>query len=416
MAPSTIAEGAPDTLGFSPQRLANIGPAMQQYIDDGKVPNLVTVIVRHGKIAHFDARGVMDFESNEPVDAGTLFRLYSNTKPIAGAAAMILYEAGVLSPDDPVAKFVPELADLRVDVPGSPGATEPAIRGITIRDCLTNTTSLHTAGTAPLSYRQEYREALETLGWISTDREKPAVNSRERMSAISQIPLAGHPGTRFVYHVGFPILGAVLEAASGQSMDQFFREQIFEPLGMTDSYFYLPDGALDRFPTCYVPRMENGEMRLVVTESPETSEKHLGPEINFGIGGDNGGVLSTATDYARFGQMLLNGGELDGVRILGRKTVEYMRGNHTGELAVPMPGHQSSYFALGFAVHHGQKGYPLMRSPGSYGWGGAAGTKFWVDPVEDLVGICFTQVMQHGAMPGNNYQEVFERMVYQALT
>lgn len=415
MAHSTLPQGDPEALGFDPERLARIAQAMQQFIDDKKVPNLVTLVVRRGQIAHYDVRGVMDFDSQEPIDEGTLFRLYSNTKPIAGVATMVLFEAGVLTPDDPVDKFVPELANLRVQIPGAPGMTEPARRNITIRDCLTNTTSLNTLASAPMSYRQLYREPLEILGWIHSDRNQLPVNSRERMAALAQIPLADHPGKRFVYHAGFPILGAVLEAAAGQPMDQFFREQIFKPLGMVDSDFYLADGALSRFPTCYVPRREDGEMRLAVAERPETSEKHLGPKVNFGVGGDTGGVLSTPTDYARFGQMLLNGGELEGVRILGRKSVEYMCGNHTGDLHIPMVG-RGFHFGLGVSVYHGHPARPMLRSPGSYGWGGAAGTTYWADPGEDLVAVCFTQVLQHNSMPGNNYHETFQRMVYQSLT
>ena len=389
---------------------------MQQYIDADKVPNLVTLVARRGQVVHLDVRGVMDFDSQQPVDEGTLFRLYSNSKPIAGAATMILFEAGVLTPDDPVDKFVPELANLRVQVPDAPMMTEPARRGITIRDCLTNTTSVHSAATAPLSYRQQYREALDTLGWTRPQEgDQPTASTRERMAALAEIPLADHPGKHFIYHVGYPILGAVLEAAAGQPLDQFFRDHIFEPLGMVDTDFYLAEGALSRFPACYVPREVDGKVRLHVAEKAETSEKHLGPRVNFGVGGDAGGLLSTVTDYARFGQMLLNGGELDGTRILGRKTVELMCGNHTGDMLIPMTG-RGFHFGLGVAVYHGHDARPLIRSVGTYGWGGAAGTTYFADPNEELMGVCFTQVLQHGTMPGNDYQETFQRLGYQSLT
>ena len=187
----------------------------------------------------------------------------------------------------------------------------------------------------PNFYRQQYREVLETLGWISNrddDRARP--NNRERVEALAQLPLAAHPGDHFGYHLGYPILGAVLEVASGQPLDVFFRDNIFGPLAMVDTDFYVKDGALDRFGACYVPRREGDSVQLVATETAETSEKTTGPKTEFGAGGDSGGVLSTAGDYARFGQMLLNGGELDGERILGRKTVDIMIGNHTGDMAV----------------------------------------------------------------------------------
>lgn len=197
-------------------------------------------------------------------------------------------------------------------------------------------------------------------------------------------------------------------------MGQFFKEQIFDPLGMVDSDFYVPAGSLDRFPTCYVPRNNDGNVELVVQEAVESSEKNIGPKVNFGVGGDNGGVLSTITDYARFGQMLLNGGELDGTKILGRKSVDLMLANHTGDMLIPMTG-QGFHFGLGTAVYHGQGGKPQIRSPGTYGWGGAAGTTYFADPKEELMGLCFTQVTSAGVMPNNNYQETFQRMVYQSL-
>ncbi len=412
MTHSMLPNGDAKQLGFDPNRLAQIGPAMQAFVDDKRVPNLVTMVVRQGQVVHLDACGVMDLETEKSVKPETLFRLYSNSKPIAGVATLILFEKGVLTPDDPVSKFVPELSNLRVLRPD--GTTEPARRGITIRDCLTNTTSLSTPANLPMSSREQYREALETLGWIPGDNKPPPINSRERMAAIAQLPLADHPGKKFIYHVGFPILGAVLEAAAGQDMGQFFKEQIFAPLGMVDSDFYIADDALDRFPPCYVPKEVDGKIQLVVQEAVETSEKLLGPKTNFGVGGDAGGVLSTITDYARFGQMLLNGGELEGTRILGRKTVDLMIANHTGDLYIPMLG-AGFHFGLGAAVYHGENAKPLIRSRGTYGWSGAAGTTYFADPTEELMGLCFTQVMQAGVMPNNNYQETFQRLVYQAL-
>jgi len=416
MANSTLPAGDPKTLGFDPDRLAQMGPAMQRFVDEKQVPNLVTMVVRRGQIVHLHACGVMDFESQKPAKTDTLFRLYSNTKPMAGVATLILYERGLLTPDDPVSKFLPELADLRVQQPN--GTTVPARRNITIRDCLTNTTSIHTLATMPIWYRQQYRKPLETLGYIPGDNAKPSpINSRERMAATGKIPLADHPGKRFVYHAGYSILGAVLEAAAGQDMDQFFKEQIFEPLGMEDSFFYVPDSALDRFPTCYALNREGGKSELVVQEKPETSEKVAGPKVNFGIGGDNGGIVCTISDYARFGQMLLNGGELDGIRVLGRKTVDLMVANHTGDMVTPMLG-RGFHFGLGVAVYHGRNAKPNIRSKGVYGWGGAAATHYFADPSEELMGVIFTQVLGTGVdrvWPDNDFQETFLRMAYQSL-
>ena len=325
MTDSALQTGDPCQLGFDPERLARIAPAMQAFVDDRRVPNLVTLVARRGQLAHQHACGVLDLDEGAPAGMDTLFRMWSNTKPIAGVATLILYERGLLTPDDPVAKFLPEYAGQRVFNPAEPMAPVAAKRDVTIRDCLTNTTGLANPATMPHFYRQQYRDVLGTLGWIGQREgaaDEPAANNRERVRAQAQLPLAAHPGEQFGYHLGYRLLSAVLEEASGQRLDAFFRDSIFAPLGMNDTGFYLQEGALARFGASYVPRQVDGEMRLVAVDKAATSEKTVGPQVEFAAGGDAGGVLSTAGDYARFGQMLLNGGELDGKRILGRKTVE----------------------------------------------------------------------------------------------
>ena len=414
MSDSPLPVGDPAALGFDPERLSRIGPAMQAFVDDRRVPNLVTLVARQGQIVHQHACGVLDLDDDAPAGLDTLFRMYSNTKPIAGAATMVLYERGVLTPDDSVGRYLPEWRDLQVRRADEPMLTERARRGITIRDCLTNTTGLSNPGTMPHFYRQQYRDALTKLGWIPSDDDAPRPNNRERIRALAELPLAAHPGEQFGYHVGYPVLTAVLEEASGQPLDEFFREAIFEPLGMNDTDFYVADDALHRFGANYAPRDVDGEIRLVAVEKAATSEKVVGPKTEFSAGGDMGGVLSTAGDYARFGQMLLNGGELDGVRVLGRKTVDMMIGNHTGDMVIPMTG-PGFHWGLGVAMYHGRGRAPLIRSVGTYGWGGAAGTTYFADPAEELIGVCLTQVMSAGMMPNNTYQEDFQRLVYQAL-
>ena len=417
MTDSPLPVGDPSQLGFDPARLARIGPAMQAFVDDRRVPNLVTLVARRGRLVHRHACGVLDREEAAPAGVDTLFRMWSNTKPIAGVATLILYERGLLTPDDPVAKFLPEYANQRVLDPAMPMETKPAKRDITIRDCLTNTTGLANPATMPHFYRQQYRDVLTTLGWIGQSQDAAdasAPNNRERVRAQAQLPLAAQPGEQFGYHLGYRLLSAVLEAASGQRLDAFFRENIFEPLNMNDTDFYLKDGALSRFGASYMPREVDGAMRLVAIDRAATSEKTVGPQVEFAAGGDAGGVLCTAGDYARFGQMLLNGGELDGVRILGRKTVDLMIGNHTGDMVIPMTG-PGFHWGLGVAMYHGRDRFPLIRSVGTYGWGGAAGTTYFADPKEELLGVCLTQVMSHGLMPNNTYQEDFQRLVYQAL-
>jgi len=420
---SALPLGDAAALGFDPKRLARIGPAMQAYIDDGRLPNLVTLVARRGQIVHLDARGVLSFETGRPATAESLFRMFSNTKPLAGVATCILHERGLLTPDDPVSRFLPEFRDMRVQVPGAPGMTEPAKRGITVRDCLTNTTGLLNPGTMPTFYRDQYADifarlydgvdALKTLGWMRRD-DAPANSPRDRVRALAELPLMAHPGERFEYHVGYPVLTEVIAAASGQPVDEFFEENIFGPLGMDSTGFYVKEGLAEHFGDGYIPRLSDGTFKLAVFERGETSEKITGSG-EFCVGGSTGGIVTTVGDYARFGQMLLNGGELDGVRVLGRRTVDLMVGNHTGNMEIPITG-PGFHWGLGVATYHGRDRLaPLIRSVGTYGWDGAAGTGYWADPREDLLGVCLTQVMQAGMMPNNDYQDTFQRLAFQAL-
>jgi len=411
----------PEEVGLSSERLTRIHPSLQKFIDQQRVPNLVTLVARHGKVVHYDAQGYMDFDTKKPASKDTIFRLYSNTKPITGAATMILYEEGLLNLDDPVSKYIPAFKNPRVCVsnttegavvnPLSMVATVPARRGITIRDCLRNTTGLAMPQYTPMSLMREFKDVVTELGWYP-DSPPSKASFRERVEAQAKLPLSFQPGTEFEYHVGYPVIGVIIETIVGKTLEEYYQERIFRPLGMKDTSFYLPESKLNRFPPCYQPKLEGQEWKLAIAERPETSEKVKGPKIYFGAGGDMGGILSTVADYARFGQMLLNGGELDGVRILSRKTVELMTSSHTGNIFIPMLGHGFG-FGMGVGVHTGGRWAPRIRSIGAYGWGGAAGTNYFADPKEGLLALCFTQVL--GQLTMLNYQEEFERLVYQAL-
>ena len=406
----------PEEVGVSSERLARIRPSLQHFISEKMVPNLVTLVARRGKIVHFEAQEYMDFESKKPAGKDTIYRLWSNTKPITGVATMICVEEGLLSLDDPVSKYIPAFKNQRVRAPAGQGPmlrspTVPVNRDITVRDCLRNTTGLTTTAKAPLSYATEFKDVISKAGLVG-GAVGAAHNVRERLDALAQLPLESQPGTQFEYQVGYPIAGIVLETVTGQTLWEFYRKRIFQPLGMKDSTFYLEKSELSRFPTVYRPSQENGKWKLEVNEEPAKSEKVTGPRTYFEAGGGGGGVLSTAADYARFSQMLLNKGELDGVRIISRKSVELMASSHTGN--VDVMGRPGFGFGIGVGVYKGG-GIPVYRSPGTFGWGGAAGTTFFVDPKEDLFAICFTQVFMHNVMPGNMYQEEFERLVYESL-
>jgi CubicO group peptidase (beta-lactamase class C family) len=294
--------------------------------------------------------------------------------------------------------------------------TVPAKGEITLRDCLRNTTGLATPLRSPYWFLSQYADILSESGWDimeALDRP-PEKGYRHQVETHARLPLNFEPGTDFVYHVGYPVIGAVIEIITGKTLEEFYQERIFQPLGMNDTSFYLDKKKLGRFSCCYQPKLENKQWQMAVYDRAETSEKVKGPKTCFGAGGDMGGLLSTAADYARFGQMLLNGGELDGVRILGRKSVEIMTSNHTGNINIPMPG-PGFGFGMGLGVYKGDSPLPILRSPGTFGWGGAAGTSFFADPKEKLMAICFTQMFNAMIVPENNYQEEFERLVYQAL-
>jgi CubicO group peptidase (beta-lactamase class C family) len=418
----------PEEVGVSSKNLALLRSCSQKYIDSHKVPNLITLVARHGKIVHYEAQGYMDCESPKAVQKDTICRLWSNSKPITGVATMICVQEGLLSLDDPVSKFIPAFKNQAVRIDeiqylsrsiNAPSAspmltpTVPAEREITIRDCLCNTTGLTTPRTAPLQYLMEYKDIIQDAGLLTPPNKEPD-DMLKTVEALAHLPLDAQPGTKFVYHVGYPIISLIIPMVTGMSLEDFYKERIFKPLGMKDSSFYLPQDKLDRFSTCYWPIQEGEQWKLAVMDKPETSEKVKGTRIYCDGGGSRGGVLSTVADYARFAQMLLNGGELEGERILSRKSVKIMTSSHTGDVYVTMPGPPGYGFGLGVGVYKGG-GFPNLRSIGTYGWTGAGGTCYFADPEEDLLCIIFTQVFAHWVFPDNLFQDELERLVYQAL-
>ncbi len=424
---SSLQMAKPESVGFSSERLARIKPVMQQFINRHYVPNIVTLVAREGKIVHYEALGYQDCAKKVPATRDTIFRLYSNSKAVTGAATMLLCEDGKLNLDDPVSRYIPAFKNPVVVATAAETATGgrgmqvtfptiPAKREITLRDCLRNTTGLATPERSPYWFQTLYKDILPETGWALGENidTPPKKGYRQRAETYAKLPLNFHPGTDFVYHAGYPVLGACLETILGTNLEEFYQERIFQPLGMNDTSFYLDKQKLGRFSTCYLSAFEKGEWGLKIYDRAETSEKVKGAGLYCGAGGDMGGLLSTAADYARFVQMLLNGGELDGVRILGRKSVEIMTSSHTKNILVPISG-PGFGFGLGVGVYLGTSPRPIMRSPGTFGWGGAAGTSFFADPKEKLLAICFTQIIAAMMIPDNNYQEEFERLVYQAL-
>ena len=396
---AALESASPEDAGLSSDRLERLTGQLQEYVDEGRVAGGVALVARHGRIVYLEAFGERDLESDDPMPEDAIFRIASQTKAIVSTAVLMLQEEGALVITDPVAKYLPALADTTVAVPRDGGGYDvvPAARPIAIRDLLTHTSGFG-YGTGVAADR--WSEA-GIQGWYFADREEPIA---ETIADIAKLPADAHPGERWIYGYNTDILGALVERVSGQPLDRFLAERIFEPLGMTDTHFYLPPGKRDRLATVYSARA-GGLLRAVGTGSTGQGAYVEGPRKSFSGGA---GLLSTATDYARFLQMLLNGGELDGRRLLGRKTVELMTTDHLGD--VPFRAGQG--FGLGFYVTEDVGATGLPGSPGEFGWGGAYHSTYWVDPVEDLVVVYLTQLIPAGDIDD---QAKVRTLVYQAI-
>ena len=386
----------PEAVGMSSERLARIGPAMQAYIDQDLTPGVITAIMRKGKLVHFQVQGDMDVEAGTAMREDAIFRIASMTKPITSVALMMLWEEGHFQLRDPVAKFLPEFADQKVsttaDASGETGELVAPNRPATIRDMLT-----HTAGLAN-SY----------IGNVESYREQiaGAKTNDELMKKLAPIPLNYHPGEAWQYSVATDVVGRLVEVISGQDLATFFRERIFDPLDMPDTHFYMDDRYAERMTTQYTP---GDDLKITVQDPGGADSRWISGEKTLFRGA--GGLASTARDYLRFQQMVLNGGELDGVRLLSPSTVSLILENHTGDLELWLAG-PGMGFGLGYGVvvDRGAAATPL--SQGSGYWGGAFCTISWIDPEQELVGVLMTQVRPYTHI---NIRQDFQVLAYQAI-
>ena len=363
---------------MSTERLKRLSAAMRGYIDRGEIAGTVTVVARHGKVVHLEAQGVMDIDSKTPMRADTIFRIASMTKPITSVAAMMLLEEGRFLLSDPVSKYIPEFKNPKVLVVNSPGSNRqgtslvPAQREITVRDLFTHTAGL--AGNTSVALRAE----LEKFNKEAPPEQDIAIYTKR----LAKLPLNFHPGTAWEYGPATTVLGYLVEVISGQRFDRFLADRIFKPLEMNDTFFYVSDEKLDRLVTLHAPVSPKG-LRV----SRPAREMRGSRTLFSGAGG----LFSTAEDYARFCQMLVGGGSFQGARLLSRKSIELMTANHIGDLAL-WPDLAGYRFGLGFRVLTDVGKTPAPGSVGSYGWGGAYGTYFFVDPKEDMYGILMIQI------------------------
>lgn len=400
-----------DTLGFAPDRLARLDAHLaEKYIATRRLPCTLSLIARHGEIAHLGVQGLADVERGIPAREDTIFRIYSMTKPITSVALMMLVEEGKIALDDPVARYIPEWKHLGVFVAGTHKMgfqTRPCTRPMQVIDLLRHTAGLTYGFQLRTNVDEAYRR--EKIGEI-----EKAGTLEGMIQALAKMPLEFSPGDAWNYSVATDVLGWLVQVVSGQTFEDFLSDRIFKPLGMVDTGFHVRDGQAHRFAACYQPQRDG---TITLQDDPTTSS-FLKP-ANFISGG--GGLVSTAQDYLQFCRMLANGGTLGGQRIISRKTLALMTANHLpGGVDLPAMSRslfsEAAYdgvgFGLGFATSTASHKTLMPGSNGDYFWGGAASTFFWVDPEEDLIGIFMTQLIPSSTWP---VRKEMRTMVYAAL-
>jgi len=376
---------------------------LESYVDEGRLAGAVTIVVRQGKIAYREGIGYRDVEAQAPMPSDGIFRIASQTKALVSVGVMMLQEDGKLLITDPVGKYLPEFMETTVAQPNNRGEYDvvPASRPITIRDLLT-----HTAG---ISYGNgpavEKWEEADITGWYFANRDETAGSVMNRLASL---PFDAHPGAQWIYGYNTDILGAMIEKISGQTLGGFLSERLFKPLGLNDTHFFLPQTKINRLATVYSSTDSGGIERAPDPGHMVGQGAYVnGPRKSFSGGA---GLLSTATDYATFLQMMLNGGELDGTRILSRTTVNSMIVSHTGNLDF-RPGQG---FGLGFSVMQDPAALGLPASIGEFGWGGAYHSTYWVDPVEEMVVVYLAQLIparnidDHGKLRALIHQAIID--------
>jgi CubicO group peptidase (beta-lactamase class C family) len=401
VAAASITLSKPEDAGFSSERLQRIRPLIRSHVDAKDLAGAVTLVARRGKIVHFEAHGSVDHESNKPMRTDTLFRMASMTKPITAVAVLMLMEEGKLILSDPVSKFIPEFKNPKVaawNLPNDPRGAGvrlvTADREVTLQHLLTHTGGLAVGADGPAG--ESFREA----------KLSPPLSLAEYSKRVGGLPLRFQPGTQWEYSpgAGFSVLGRVVEIASGMSLDQFFRQRIFSPLGMSNTFFNIPATRGADVAPVYTATARGPVKQDPPAPLPAGVEFHSGA----------GGLTGSAEDYLQFCQMLLNGGELRGTRLLSRKSVELMTDNAVGELTLANYGVvgqdlRGYGFGLGVRVRTSTGASGWLGSVGDYGWAGANGTYFWIDPKEELIGMVLMSTRV------GRLRTEFPNAVYQAI-
>jgi CubicO group peptidase (beta-lactamase class C family) len=417
-----LAPASPESTGMSKAALERVEAHVKhRYIEAGRFPGAQLVIYRRGKVVHSSVQGYADLERKALVKDDTIFRIYSMTKPITSVAFMMLVEEGRVALDEPVAKYIPEWKNLGVFVAGTAPAflTRPPSRPMLIVDLLRHTSGLTYGFQQRSNVDAAYREAK--IGVVD------ATGTLDSMiETLAKLPLEFSPGEAWNYSVATDVIGYLIGKISGKPFDQFLKERIFDPLGMSDTDFYVPASKAHRFAACYSADPQGGmtfhaterKGTLTLQDDPTTSVFLTPPDFVSG----GGGLCSTTADYLTFCRALINGGEIDGVRLLGPKTLKLMTSNHLPN-GLDLPGLSRSLFSeatyngigfgLGFSVTMDPVKTMIPGSPGEFSWGGAATTSFWIDPAEELITIFMTQVLPSSAYP---LRRELRTMVYAAIT
>ncbi len=403
-------EVEPSEVGFDGQRLARVDDHFREYVDDGRLPGWLVLVARHGKIVHLSTYGHRDVAAGLPMERDTLFRMYSMTKPITSVAAMMLYEEGAFELKDPVSRFIPSFAETRVFRGGTAmkPVTDAMIEPMRIWHLLT-----HTAG---LTYGFQYASPVDAM-YRAAGFEwgaPPGTDLAECCDRWAALPLLFQPGSEWSYSVATDVLGRIVEVASGMPLDQFLAERVFRPLHMEDTGFHVPPEDSDRLAALYTPHPRSG---LAVQQDALGASALTAPTFLSG----GGGLVGSTADYHRFTQMLRCGGELEGVRLLGHRTLDYMTRNHLpggvdleafGRPLFAETTFDGTGFGLGFAIVEDPVKNKVLGSAGEFMWGGAASTVFWVDPREQVTGLFLTQLLPSSTHP---IRSQLKPLVYQAL-
>jgi CubicO group peptidase (beta-lactamase class C family) len=396
----------PEAVGLSSERLERIGTAVQHDIDDKRIAGAVTLVMRRGHVAWFKAQGSMDREANKAMSPDAMFRICSMSKPITSAAVMMLYERGAFLLDDPISKYLPEFKNPKVLVKPATGQpyTIPATKEITIRDLLRHTSGLTYNWNTDLG--QMYHDASVASGLLQYDG-----TIEDSVKRLAALPLLFNPGDRWEYSLSVDVLGRLVEVVSGKPFDEFLRTRIFNPLGMKDTYFYLPDDKINHLATAYTYYSDKGLNRfpdIPIVEGPfaySADYPYRGPKKLFSGGA---GLVSTAMDYARFCQMMLDEGKAGNTRLLSRKSVELMTNDQLGKISPD----QNFGFGLGFGIDGVRSPLRELGSPGEYQWGGFFYTGFVIDPKEEMIVIFMAQLHPTG---GLRLDEEVRVLAYQAV-